>query len=270
MSQGDKARFYNALKSAGVNFTKHYREYNTAELKEAWDRLQAAQPAPEQPAPHPEQGYNGAPGTEPQFDPTATAAAYAAMAQAEEPARQEARQLLDERQQPSAPVAPKNPDEMAGVRQNSQSADEPIRTDEQGRVWYQEEVLKPAYPKPRGRRVLKYMDTGVRKETVRDGKYVEEFEVAGDLPSRPAEVKITLPSYQVGIYKDRRFPFKIHTYNGRQGFDLFEVQNYYGGAELVPMEIKKVYVENVLCYDIRTTVRAIQTEYRQLQLQGKA
>jgi hypothetical protein len=37
----------------------------------------------------------------------------------------------------------------------------------------------------------------------------------------------------------------------------------------VPTEVKRMYVENVLCYDIRTTVRAIQTEFRQLQLAGK-
>jgi hypothetical protein len=61
----------------------------------------------------------------------------------------------------------------------------------------------------------------------------------------------------------------VHVYNDKQGFDLFEVQKYYGGAELVPTEIKRIYVENVLCYDIRTTVRAIQSEFRQLQLQQK-
>ena len=88
-------------------------------------------------------------------------------------------------------------------------------------------------------------------------------------PGKPAEVKITLPSYQVGIYKDPRFPFKIHCYNGREGFNLFEVQRYYGGAELVPEECKRVYIENDLCYDVRTVIRAIQSEHRQLQLIGR-
>jgi hypothetical protein len=78
-----------------------------------------------------------------------------------------------------------------------------------------------------------------------------------------------VPSYQVGIYKDRRFPFKIHTYNGVQGFDFEEVARYYGGTELVPPVIKRMYVENVLCYDIRTVVRAIQEEFRQQQLTGR-
>jgi hypothetical protein len=169
----------------------------------------------------------------------------------------------------SVPVAPKDASEMPGQRLNQNVELEPLRTDDEGRIWYQEEVLKPAFPKPRGRRVLDYMDTGVETKTVTNGEFVESFEVAGTTQRRPSQVKITLPSYQVGIYKDRRFPWKVHTYNGNQGFDLFEVQNFYGGAELVPTEIKRIYVENVLCYDIRTTIRAVQTEHRQLQLAGK-
>ena len=162
-----------------------------------------------------------------------------------------------------------NPAEMPGQRLNSAAQDEIIRVDDNGLQWIQEEVRKPAFPKPRGRRVLKYMESGTKTETVQNGEYVETFEVAGDQQQRPAEVKITLPSYQVGIYRDPRLPFKVHVYNEHRGFDLFEVQDYYGGAELVPAEVKRVYVENVLCYDIRTTVRAIQAEYRQLQLAGK-
>ena len=170
---------------------------------------------------------------------------------------------------PSVPVASADPNEMPGQRLNTKSEDEPIRVDEKGRLWYQEEVRKPAYPKPRGRRVLKYLETGVETKSVQSGDYVETFEVAGSGPGKPAEVKITLPSYQVGIYKDPRFPFKIHCYNGREGFNLFEVQRYYGGAELVPEECKRVYIENDLCYDVRTVIRAIQSEHRQLQLIGR-
>jgi hypothetical protein len=167
------------------------------------------------------------------------------------------------------PVAQPDPEEMPGQRLNTNTEMQPIRQDEQGRVWYQEEVRKPAYPKPRGRRVLKYMETGVETQTVQNGEYVETFEVAGVGAGKPAEVKITLPSYQVGIYKDPRFPFKIHCYNGREGFNLFEVQDYYGGSELVPEECKRVYIENDLCYDIRTVIRAISNEHRQLQLMGR-
>jgi hypothetical protein len=170
---------------------------------------------------------------------------------------------------PQAPVAQADPEEMPGQRLNTKPEDEPIRVDEQGRIWYQEEVRKPAYPKPRGRRVLKYLETGVETKTVQNGEYVETFEVAGVGAGKPAEVKITLPSYQVGIYKDPRFPFKIHCYNGREGFNLFEVQDFYGGAELVPEECKRVYIENDLCYDVRTVIRAIQNEHRQMQLTGR-
>jgi len=169
---------------------------------------------------------------------------------------------------PPAPRA-QDPNEMPSQRLNTQSDDEIIRVDEQGRQWLQEEVRKPAYPKPRGRRVLKYMETGTTVETVQNGEYVETFEVAGTEAGRPAEVKITLPSYQVGIYKDPRFPFKIHCYNEMEGFDMFDVELFYGGPELVPASIKRVYIENVLCYDIRSVVRTITAEHRQLQLTGR-
>lgn len=258
MSQSEKAALYRELKEAGVTFDRHYREYSTDELSaavaELRNRLAADGPVAE--------AY------EPPAEDASAAEAFARMTgTAPEPEPQPT--PPPPAPQPAVPVARRNENELPGQRLNESVELQPIRTDEQGRVWYQEEVLKPAYPKPRGRRVLKYMDTGTKIETVKNGEYVETFEVAGDMPSRPAEVKITLPSYQVGIFKDRRFPFKVHTYNGNQGFDLTEVQDYYGGAELVPAEIKRIYVENVLCYDIRTTVRAIQTEYRQLQLTGK-
>lgn len=163
-----------------------------------------------------------------------------------------------------------DPNEMPSQRLNTQGEDEIIRIDEQGRQWLQEEVRKPAYPKPRGRRVLTYMETGTQTQTVKNGEYVESFEVAGVGAGRPAEVKITLPSYQVGVYKDPRFPFKIHCYDGREGFDLMQVEEFYGGPELVPPMVKRVYIENVLCYDIRTVIRAINEEHRHLQLTGKA
>lgn len=230
MSQSDKAFYYRALKEAGARFDKHYREYSTDELQAAYALLREGQPdLPPEP---------------PQAEPTST------------PARPVV----------SAPFAQRDPDEMAGQRLNTKPEDVPIRTDEQGRVWYQEEVLKPGYAKPRGRRVLQYTSTGTKTVQIKDGEYLESFEVAGDGPAVTGQIKITLPSYQAGIYKDPRFPFRIHTYNGIQGFDLFEVRDFYGGPELVPAECKLMYVENVLCYDIRTTVRAIQTEHRQLML----
>jgi hypothetical protein len=167
------------------------------------------------------------------------------------------------------PVRAQDPNEMPSQRLNTQADDEVIRVDENGRRWIQEEVRKPAYPKPRGRRVLKYMETGTKVETVQNGEYVETFEIAGTEAGRPAEVKITLPSYQVGVYKDPRFPFKIHCYDGREGFDMFDVEEFYGGPEMIPASVKRVYIENVLCYDIRSVIRTISAEHRQLMLSGR-
>lgn len=237
MSQTEKAYYFNALKAAGIKFDRHYREYSTEELKLGFEQLREGQG---EDAPVPDAGTV-----------------------AEEPSEFE--------QLPDVPVGERDPNELPGQRLNTTEGDElqPIRTDEQGRVWYQEEVLKAGFAKPRGRRVLQYTSTGTEQRTVQNGDYVETFEVAGKGAPQAGEIKITLPSYQTGIYKDPRFPFKIHTYNGNQGFDFFEVAKYYGGIDLVPAEIKRVYVENVLCYDIRTTIRTIQLEYRQLQLAGK-
>jgi hypothetical protein len=235
MSQSEKAAYYNAVKAAGVPLTKHYREYNTEELKEAYGRLAEVGAAPPL-----------------NLEP-----------------RPDVRQV-ERTQAPVAPVAPRNPNEMPGQRLNTHDELTPLRTDpETGFIWYQEEVRKPAAPKPRGRRVLKYDDPGVKKVEVVSGEYPETIEVGGDRLV-PSEAKITLPSYQVGIYVDPRFPrFKVHTYNGVSGFNLFDVERYYGGAELVPAECQRMYVSNDLCYDIRSVVRAINTEFRQLQLAGK-
>jgi len=177
-------------------------------------------------------------------------------------------------QQPSpvASSAPRSnvpdPNELPGQRLNAPV--EVIRVDDQGLEWYQEEVRKPAYPKPRGRRVLTYLDPGVKTETIQSGEYVETFEVSGNRLGRSAEVKVTLPSYQVGIYKDPRFPFKIHIYNDRTGFNLHEVEDYFGGADMVPRSCKRIYIENDMCYDIRTVIQTIDAMYRELILRGKA
>lgn len=157
-------------------------------------------------------------------------------------------------------------DEVAGLRVNSHSGDEPLRVEPSGRIVYQDEVKKSAFPKPRGRRVLEYVDPGVKKVEIRSGEYIESFEMPGD-DTRRAQARITLPSYQTGIYKEPNMPFKIHEYNGARGFDLFDVQGFYGGADLVPADIKRTYVSNDLCYDIRTTIRAIEAEYRDRVLQ---
>jgi hypothetical protein len=236
MASQEKSDLYRQRKDSGVPLTRPYVEYTIDQLRAELTSiaLQSGTTPDKEPEPAPE----------PEFMP-------------------------EPEPMPEPIPRPRDPEEMPSQRLNTQDEDEIIRVDEQGRQWIQEEVLKPAYPKPRGRRVLTYIDTGVEQKSVQSGEYVETFEVAGKGTGRPAEVKITLPSYQVGIYKDPRFPFKVITYNGRNGFDLFDVQKYYGGAELVPVECKRTYIENVLCYDIRTVIRAIQTEHRHLQLTGR-
>ena len=243
-----KSDLYNQLKASGRPLTTSYALYTVEQLKmETADLPQLAQAEAPAKLEEPPEVLDSATG--PNLD-----ALFAAMNHPPEDKPETRAQ---------------DPEEMPGQRLNTKTEDEPIRIDDRGRIWYQEEVLKPAYPKPRGRRVLTYIDSGVTTETVQNGEYVETFEVAGKGAGRPAEVKITLPSYQVGIYKDPRFPFKIHCYNGREGFDLFEVATYFGGSELVPEGCKRVYIENDLCYDIRSVIRAIQNEYRQLQLTGR-
>ena len=229
MSQTEKSELYNELKAAGVKLEKPYREYTTDELQEQVDRL------------HEQEGY--------QHDNAIDEVAA------------EAPSILP-------PVAERNEDVTPSDHSYSRNDEEPIRTDpDTGYVWYREEVAKPAIPSPRKRRVITYVDSGTETKTVMNGSYIETFEVAGT-QQRRSEVKITMPSYQVGIYKDPRFPFKIHVYSGNRGFDLFDVQDFYGGSDLVPAEIKRIYVGSDLCYDIRTTIRAIETEARRLQLKG--
>lgn len=230
MSQAEKAALWRELKERGVEFPLHYREYSQTQLEETLDRLnveQGVDPATQQAPPAPAQ-QAAAPQPRPQLN-----------------------------------LPQRAPDQIAGLRLNTHAEDEPLRVDEYGLIWYQDEVRKAAFPKPRGRRVLDYVDPGVRTVTAQTGNgYTETFEMPGD-QSRPSQVKITLPSHQVGIYKDPNMPFKIHVYNDNRGFDLFEVRDFYGGADLVPEDIKTVYVGQSLCYDIRTTRRAIEAEYRE-------
>lgn len=238
MSQAEKAAYWRELKDAGVEFKLHYREYSTDQLAAAVQRLREGQAAP-------------APAVAP-------------------PPSAETVNLTTSPPDLGAPqVKHATPDTMAGIRQNTVAPDEPIRTDENGFVWFQDEVRKPAFPKPRGRRVIKYTDPGVKTVTLNGSRgESESFEMPGD-ESRAAEARITLPGYQVGIYQDPRYPFKIHVYNEERGFDLFEVEKFWGGADLVPKDVKRKYVSSTLCYDMRTTIRQIEAEAAQLALQGK-
>jgi hypothetical protein len=267
MSAAAKGFHFRRLKAAGVTLDKHFRDYTTAELKEADDMAIESglleEPTAEELAEleakvHKKKPREApAPVEAPPADPEA--AGFFGFD-------------VPEPETPTQAPAPARPElgELAGERQNTKDAEEILYVDEEGKAWLQKEVLKPAFPKPRGRRVLRYMDPGVKQQSVKEGDYTETFEVSGDpRNAQPAEIKITLPSYQVGMYRDPRFPFKVICYNGREGFDYLEVEEYYGGAELVPPVCKRVYVENTLCYDIRSVIRAISEEYRQLQLTGQ-
>ena len=268
MSAAEKGFYFRRLKAAGVDLgDKHYRDYTTAELKAADEKgvenglLEP--PTEEELAELSAKIHKKKPREkpEPARDPEADSFFGYGQPESESP---------DPPTQAPAPARPQL-GEMAGERQNTKAPEDILRVDEQGRAWLQEEVLKPAFPKPRGRRVLRYNDPGVKTQTAKEGEYTETFEVAGDpRNATPSEIKITLPSYQVGIYRDRRYPFKVITYNGRSGFDRQEVEKYYGGSEMVPPICKRMYVENVLCYDMRSVIRAINEEYRALRLSGRA
>ena len=262
MAPPSKQHLWNSLKAEGVTFDDHYRTYSVAKLQELWD--EQGLPLPPEP---PKQTKP------PQQQPAIDMAAAADAAELEELRRY--KQEMDRRMaavgQPTIPSGPvysnrADPSELPGQRLNSQPENSVIRVDEQGRQWYQEEILKPGQARPRGRRVIKYVDRGVKTETATSNGYTETFEVEGD-QYIPSEVKVTLPSYQVGVYKDPRFPFKINTYQGKQGFDFDDVAEFFGGADLVPTDVKRTYVSSVLSYDIRTTVRAIEDAYRRLQLE---
>lgn len=225
MATPTRSDYYRALKDAGVEFEKHFREYSTDELRELFLDYSSGEDL----VPEPEE-----------------------------------KETLPARRH-DAPEALKG---SAGLKALEADDEEVLRVDEAGRQWLQEEVRKPAYPKPRGRRVIQYFDSGSKSVTHKDGEYTETFEVPGD--ERIArQVKITLPSFQVGIYRDPRFPFKIICYNSNEGFDYHEVNEFYGGRELVPATVKRKYVQNRLAYDIRTVISAIEEEHRRLVLTGQ-
>ena len=288
-----KADLWWVLKHAGIKGEKQFVEYTLAELQQIVDVVRS-EPGYVEPPPRPQSGKKlgrprktqapepqlserqvtlnfDQPQTEPEQDQLQYETYFARLPDSDyvpvEPPVQA----------PSAPTAPMAPmaplqseprDKYAAQRAYQPNEGEtPIRTDEAGRVWFREEVRKPATPQPRARRKITYVDTGVKKETVVDGRYIETVEVAGDRHTTEM-VKITMPSYQVGVYADPRFPFKVHVYNNNRGFDLFDVQQFYGGGDLVPTDILRVYVGNDLCYDIRSTIRSIQSEYRAQQLRG--
>jgi len=243
MSQQEKSVYFRALKEAGVELDKSYNKYSTTELAALAQKTLVENPS---------QGtFPGLELPPEQHEPQEDSLPPEPVPTTEAPRK--------------APVSNESTDEFAGVRLNTKDEDEVIRIDDHGREWLQEEVPKPAYAKRRARRVVQYIDPGFKAVQAGSGGQFETFEVSGD-ETRPAEIKTTLPTFQTGIYRHPSYPFKIHTYGGKEAFDLFEVRNYFGGADLVPDEAKTVYVSNDLCYDIRTTKRAIERIFRELKL----
>ena len=246
MAHRDKSAYYKALKAAGVDFMGiHYREWTTEQLMEMYRHLpQEVQEA------HPINFEEPPVAAIPQEMPFQVTGAL------------NTTQALGP---DDIPFSDEPLDIYAGVRQND-GIDQPIRRDSAGRLWFQEEIRKKGHAAPRARRKLSYIDNGYQTVTHRlaDGT-TESVEIAGR-EQVASEVKITLPSYQVGIYLDRRFPFKVHTYNNEECFDLFEVEQYFGGAELMPGTIRRKYVENVLGYEIPSVVRAIEDMAREMKL----
>ena len=237
MTQATKGALWNELKEAGVKFPKHYREYSMNELISVKNKLDQRQAALNQPA-----------------------------IQLPETPRQPVPFAVPETETHAVRNPVPTPDTVAGLRQNTHADMEPLRVEPNGRIWYQDEVQKRSFAAPRGRRIIRYNDPGVQMKThVNPDGSSESFEMPGDR-SIPSEAKITLPSHQVGIYRDRNSPFRVHTYAGQRGFDLFDVEEFYGGADLVPEGVKRIHVYTSLCYDIRSVIRAIKEEHRELVL----
>ena len=283
MAQSQKSAYFKALKEQGVTFPKHYREYSTEEFAGAWGILRESNPdLPEFPP-----GAGPDEIVPPKQDETAELrrqldeasallakmAAFVTASQAGAPAPAA----------PAAPAAPPAPDvkenvhgldlsKFAGVTQNTHGPNDIVKVDEFGNQWLQVEVRKADGLRPRGRRVLRFENPAVTVSEVRgeDGT-MESFEIPDtSKPTTPSEVRITLPSFQTGIYRSPSFPFRIHTYNGARGFDLEDVQNYYGGKDLVPSSVKKIYVYTDLCYDIPSVVSTIREEHARLVLNNSS
>jgi hypothetical protein len=143
-----------------------------------------------------------------------------------------------------------------------------IRTDERGRVWFQEEIQKSSLAKPRGYRIYREIGTGVKEVTIDSGDgYTETIEVA-DGSRKPLEVRVGIPTWQVGIYKDPQFPFRVVEYRSARGFMRHDVEEFFGGPDVLPEGITAIHVGNLLCYPIREVIVAIQREYNQLQKKG--
>lgn len=273
MAAPKKSVLYNKLKNARsmgvpVKFDKSYVEYTEKELEDLIEVYQIDDSfnAPETPEQEPARDWDA------RRDEINRAAPVSVPRQPVHlPSQQRPRPGLSPREQAAylgVPLEDRGQD-RAGLTFNN-PADMALRVDSRGRVWYQDEVMKPAIPKPRMTRITSTVSHGVKEVETRnpDGTLNERFEVAGD-ENKKVEIRITTPSWQIGLYRDPRLPFMVHTYGGVAGFDYREIVAHYGGSELVPSTIKKLYVYNDLCFDIRSTRETMEKELRDMQLAGR-
>ena len=172
---------------------------------------------------------------------------------------------------PAAAPQKQDPNELPSQRRGREN--DIIRTDEHGYEWYQEEIVKSNQAKPRGYRIYREMTTDTKEVTIETTEsnglaYTETFEVPGE-KQRPMEVKVGTPTWQVGIYRDPYMKFaRIVKCKDARGFLREDVDNFFGGQDVLPENIKRTTVGNIICYEINTVVAAIQREYNARQLRG--
>ncbi|AYD86186.1 hypothetical protein SEA_BURRO_43 [Microbacterium phage Burro] len=237
MTQAERKAVWDKLLTSGWVPEKHYRDYSQSQLESLWLQRQGGSTAPTE---RPE----GAP------DPS------------------------EIRFQADVDFLRETPrDTVPGLRLNTHGDEKPLRIDDDGKVWYRDEITKASYPKERGKRIIEYVDPGVKTQVIRDsnGSIVESFEMPGD-QHRVSQAKISLPAYQIGLYRDPAVLgefFKIHVYNEKRGFDIFDVEKYFGGRHQIPQTCKRDYVDTVLVYTIDSVIQAIQDDYREKLKNGE-
>ena len=266
----EKSELYQSLKSRAVSFEKQYVQYTVEELRELEAQLDAGTQPRQQVAPTPAPRPAPTPSPAPRPAPPGVPRTLEDLGRVVQALRRSGalREGMAVRYGDKAIPVKDRPAERAGLS-HAVPDGEPIRIDLEGRVWLLDEVPKPAIPRPRMTRKSRYVDTGVKTETsfLPDGRVDEVYEVSGD-EHRELTVTTTLPSWQVGKYRDHRLPFAVHVYNDQRGFDRREVVRYFGGTDLVPRTVKTLYVGNQLCYQIASVRDTIETQYRNLQQKG--
>ena len=298
----DKSDLYQTLKGAGVKFDRPYVEYTTADLQ---GMLEETFPQVKVPSPGKDEALDILDELAETLTTPEKPKKFVVSTPRETPASQRIRQATQATPPPSpAQVRHVQQDALhqlsalviqvlrAGQLQEGRSFDwlgglkvpvknkgaeragldhalpegQPLRIDLSGRIWFRDEVAKPAVPKARMTRKSRYIDPGVKQveSYLPDGHLDEIYEVAGD-SHKELTITTTLPSWQVGKYHDPRFPFSVHVYNGETGFDFQEIVAYYGGRDLVPGTIKTLYVGNQLCYQISSARETIESQFHSLQ-----